>query len=349
MAWKPLQDPMLDSAMHAMHNLNYERSLAIFREMEGNIYAPLGKLLVEWYRGVGLYGHNFDKKILIGQSDELIAFYEKALKENPDSTELNLCAALAIGFKSRIMVSDHNSFFVMLNGIESLKYLRRVDELSTDNPDLEFSKGVFEYYISKYPGIIQYFANLLLDTTGDRESGRARMHRAAESEGFLKYDANFLLAFLYLYIENNPDKAREFIDLLVREFPKNPNYHFLKTFYFLQRDQTEAAELSYEQFINSIDVNCPYYLHEFRNRKDFLAALIALKKQDLKKAYGLFQSFLENYGLELEHLKAIALLEQGKIQDFWGNSKEARKFYKAVIKVGNNTYPIHDAEVLLKR
>ena len=349
MGQSPLQDSMLDSAMHAMHNLDYDHSLKILNQMDENIYAPMGKLLVEWYQMLGLYGNDFNKKILTNRCVDLAEYYKQKLEEDPENLDLNFCLALSIGFKSRIMISEKNSFFVMFNGVNSLKYLRRVDELSHANPDLEFCKGVFEYYISKYPGIVKYFANMFLETTGDREVGRQRMDLAAKSQAFLKYDANFLLAFLYLYIENKPEKAEEYIDLLIKEFPKNPNYHFLTTFCNLQLENISLAENNLLDYKNSINSENPYYRDEFINRTDFLTAMIAVKSEDYEKAEHYFNKFTKNYKLELEHLMAIALLEQGKIQKHYGNPKAARKLFKAVLEIGNNTYPIRLAEEYLGR
>jgi len=348
MAQNPLQDTMLDSAMSAMHNLEYDHSLSLFNQMEDNIYTPIGKLLVEWYQMLGLYGNDFNKKILTNKCVDLADLYKQKLENDPNNPDLNFCMALAIGFKSRVMISEKNSFFVMFNGMNSLKYLRRVDELSENNPDLEFCKGVFEYYISKYPGIVKYCANMFLETTGGRETGRQRLELAAQSDGFLKYDANFLLAFLYLYIENKPEKAADYVDLLVTEFPKNPNYHFLQTFCNLQLENIDTAEQNFENFKKSINPYNPYYKEEFINRTDFLLAMIAIKKMEYDEADKYFDVFTQGYKLELEHLMAVALLEKGKIQENKGNPQEAKKLYKSVIEIGNNTYPIRLAEERLK-
>ena len=275
-------------------------------------------------------------------------YYKQRLDTEPDNPDLNFCMALAIGFKSRIMISEKNSFFVMFNGINSLKYLRKVDELTDRNPDLEFCKGLFEYYISEYPGIVKYFANMFLETTGDRETGRQRMNLTAKSDGFMKYDANFLLAFIYLYIENKPYMAVDYINLLVNEFPNNPNYYFLRTFCSIQLGNLNIAEQNFQKYQNSIDPNNPYYKEEFINRTDFLTAMIAMKKKDYGNAEKYFNVFTQNYKLELEHLMAIALLEQGKIQSHYGNRKSAKNLFKSVIEIGNNTYPIRLAENHLK-
>ena len=347
----PDQNATLDSAIQAMHNLQYDRSGQLFGEVartdNNNIYAPLGQLIVEWYKMMGLYGNQFNKQILLQKSEALEAFYKNKLSRTPRDPDLNLCLALAIGFKSRIVISEKNSFYVMFNGVKTLKYLRRCDELTDDHPDLEFCKGVFEYYVSKYPGIIKYFANMFLENTGDRERGRQRIRYAAGADGFLKYDANFLLAFIYLYIENQPAKAVEHIRLLVDKFPKNPNYHFLRTFANLQLNNITTAEKNLNEYIASMDEHNPYYKDEFINRTDFLTALLTVKKKEYDRAMDYFQKFTENYELELEHLMAIALLEQGKIQDFKGDHQAARKFYKRVLEIDNETYPVQLARQYL--
>lgn len=311
-AQNPLQNQILDSAMQAMHDLNYDQSLEIFNQMEDNIYAPIGKLLVEWYQMMGLYGNEFNKKILSDKCTDLSEFYKEKLKNDSKNPDLNFCMALAIGFKSRIIISDKSTFFVMLNGVNSLKYLRRVDKYSIDNPDLKFCQGVFDYYTAEYPGILKSFARLLLNTSGDRSIGVNKIEAAAAGDGFLKYDANFMLAFIHLYIENKPEKAKSSIDFLTMNFPNNPNYHFLSTLYYIQMKNIKAAEYNFDIYMRSINPKNPYYKNEFNNRTDFLKAMIAVNKSDFITAEKYFKSFAEHYILELEHLRAIALLEEGK-------------------------------------
>ena len=347
-----LQSDLLDSALSKMHNMEYEESKEYFNKMAESdsnaYYAPLGKLLVERYQLIGIYGNNFDKIELIKKLDKLTEYYQLRLDQDPNNVDLNFCMALTIGFKSRILLSERNSLYILFNGIQSIKYLRVCNKLSTNNADVEFSNGVFEYYISKYPGIIKYFSKILLDNSGNKEIGISKIHFAAISDGFLKYDANFALAFIYLFIENAPEKAILYIDLLVNKFPNNPNYQFLLTFANLQLNNLEIAKINFENFKKAKDKNQIYYLKEFENRTQFLKAMIAMKNQNYSLAEQFFGIFSNNYHLELEHLLTITNLEKGKILDLAGDRKKAISYYKAVLKINNKTYPINLAKQYLK-
>ncbi len=314
-----------------------------------NAYAPAALLLNEWYQMLGLYGNQFNKKILLEKCDSIINDYESKLENFPNDFDLNFCMALAVGFKSRVVISEKNSFFVMFNGVKALKYLRKCHELTPGDPDLEFCKGAFEYYIAEYPGIVKYFADKLLTNTGDKIIAKRRMHQAANSPGFLKYDANFMLAFLYLYIENQPQKALPYINLLVAEFPRNPNYHFLLTFAQLQLEEPAKAKAAFSDYQASINLDNPYYGEEFQNRKDFLLAFLALKEGDHEKANRFFNQFTGNYRLELEHLLAITYLEQGRIAARKGMKKTARDYFEKVLEIGNQTYPMARARQYLEK
>ncbi len=350
---EPLFNASLDSAIHAMHNMNYEKSRQILTHLlkndRDNSYAPVALILNDWYQMLGLYGNKFNKKILLEKCDTTINVYKKQLETAPNDFDLNFGLALAVGFKSRIVISEKNSFFVMVNGVKALKYLRKCNELAPDNPDLGFCKGIFEYYLAEYPGIVKYFANKLLANSGNKTIAKKRMHRAAKAQGFLKYDANFILAFIYLYIENQPHKAFPFINLLVTEFPKNPNYHFLQTFAHLQLEEPAKAKTAFSNYLTAINQDNPYYREEFQNRKDFLLAFLALKNGDSENANRFFNQFTDNYMLELEHLLAITYLEQGRIAARDGKEKTARDYFKKVLDIDNQTYPMALARQQLKK
>lgn len=344
----PEYQALLDSAIFQLNNNEYQLSIENFQRIidndENAIFAQLGLLQATRFEMIEAVGYAYDKSVLFEKSNSLVSFYEKKLETDPSEPDLHFCMAMAIGFKLRAVLGEKNSFYILYNGLKAIKHIRRCDDLEKENPDVEFSKGLFEYYVSQYPGIVKYFSNLVLENTGDREIGIQRMNKTAKSEAFLNVDANYTLAFLYLFIENQPAQAIPYINYLTENFPKNPGFHFMATFTYLQLNDIVSAQIRYSTYKNSLQWNRNFYVEEYKCRTHFLEGLFAIKEGNLETARAKLEQFSQNYNLELEHLLAIADLELGKIADINGNRNIAINYYKKTIKIDNRTYPVELAK-----
>jgi len=340
----------LASAQFFLNNSEYLKSCQLFQKIIEEdpkaMFAYLGKMQADRFCSIEKYGHEFDKSELINQSETAVAFFTKQLESDPDNPDLNFCAALAIGFRLRALLGEKSSFYIIYHGLKALKYIRNCDTLTDNYPDVEFCKGLFEYYISHYPAIIKSFSNLLLSNTGNRDTGISRMDYAAGTQCFLKYDANYTLAFLYLFIENKPQKAISYVDFLVQQFPKNSGYHFLATFTYLQLNDLEKARQGFDAYEKSLHQPNLFFEEEFLKRRVFLTGMFALKNNNPEKAALNFREFVRDYDLELEHLLAIAWLELGKLAMNEGEQKKARECFNRVIDIDNRTYPVELAKKL---
>ncbi len=342
------ENNLLDSAIVEMHRLNYDNSLALIQQESKHDFAPIGRLVIQWHRQVGLHGKNFNSKKMMTLWQSVHALYKKKLKESPADFELNFAMALTLGFKSRIYASKKSAFFLLVNGLKSLKYLRRCQKIDRQHSGIQFVQGVFEYYISKYPTFIRYISTMFLSNSGNRQAGIEKINNCAQSEFFLRYEATYILAFIYLYVENDPMMALSNIEILINQFPENPTYHFMNVYALLQQGKIDDGLGAYQNYCSAINPQNPYYQAEFTQRKRFLRALLDTRQGKNKKALRNWLRLIQSYQMELDHLLAIAELETGHLYHQAGEKKKAILHYKKAIDLDNKTVAIDHAKDALK-
>ena len=334
----------MDSAICYIHNMEYIKSLEIFNKIIENddhaMFSHLGKLQVERMLLIESKGYNFDKEELFQKTNSVIKLLKTKLKQDPENFESNFCLSMAIGFKLRIVLGEKNSLYIIFNGLKAIKYIRISTKLPGNNPDAEFCRGVYEYYVAQYPAIIRYLSKSLLNNSGNIETAKKRMHQAADFGKYLKYDAWYTLAFMYLYVENNPKLALHYINSMISKFPDNPGYQFLYCFASIRLNNMEAVKDALMQYKSMLDNNNLYFEKFFRKRLMLLEGMLASQNKDYQQAIKHIDDFIKDYDLELEHLLAIAFLEKGKILDIMGDRIQAREQYKKVLKIDNRTYPV---------
>jgi tetratricopeptide (TPR) repeat protein len=92
--------------------------------------------------------------------------------------------------------------------------------------DAHFGIGLYRYYADVVPAVARVLRWLLLLPGGDREDGLARMLKARSAGQLLASEADYQLALIYLWYEQQPQRSVDLLTALRARFPHNP--HFLQ-------------------------------------------------------------------------------------------------------------------------
>jgi tetratricopeptide (TPR) repeat protein len=102
--------------------------------------------------------------------------------------------------------------------------LERALVLDPDMHDAYFGIGLYHYYADVAPPAAKMVRWLLALPGGDRELGLAEMLRAREHGSLLRGEADYQLHVLYLWYEEEPERALELIQGLRERHPRNPQF-----------------------------------------------------------------------------------------------------------------------------
>jgi tetratricopeptide (TPR) repeat protein len=93
------------------------------------------------------------------------------------------------------------------------------------NPDLDdayFGIGMYQYYADVAPAAARFLRFLLLLPGGDREEGLAQMLRARSRGRLLQGEADYQIHIIYLWYEQETERAIELLRGLAKRYPENP-------------------------------------------------------------------------------------------------------------------------------
>ena len=100
--------------------------------------------------------------------------------------------------------------------------LEQAIELEPRLDDAYFGIGLYKYYADVAPAAARFLRFLLLLPGGDRDEGLEQMLRARERGRLLQGEADYQLHLIYLWYEENTDRALELLRGLQRQYPANP-------------------------------------------------------------------------------------------------------------------------------
>ena len=100
--------------------------------------------------------------------------------------------------------------------------LERALALDPTLEDAKFGIGLYHYYADVAPAAARMLRWLLLLPGGDRRQGLDEMLATRQRGQLLRGEADFQLHWLYLWYENQPERALELLGDLDRRYPANP-------------------------------------------------------------------------------------------------------------------------------
>ena len=157
-----------------------------------------------------------------GHLYEVIDQAEAVLDQEKDHAEANFFMLSAYGLLALYENEDGNSFKAVGQAKSAYSYLKKGFDLQEKYPDFYFSSGLYNYYRVKYPELHPVYKPFMwFFRDGDKALGLKQMHKAFRQSLFLRSESADYLMHIYLYYEDQPDKALSYGRKLVKEYPNN--------------------------------------------------------------------------------------------------------------------------------
>ncbi len=183
---------------------------------------PLLQAITLYWQAAPMHpdAHNFDKFIgLLHKTNQNADYY---LENGYDKIVTTFCTLTAHSLLARYHAEKGDKMAAIKEARVTYGFMKQGFELQNQYNEFYFSTGLYNYYREKYPEqhpVYKPFMWLFED--GDKDKGLQQLEYAARHAVFTKVEAATFLVHLYLYYENQPQKALPIIRLLYQQFSGN--------------------------------------------------------------------------------------------------------------------------------
>lgn len=158
------------------------------------------------------------------QADAAIAATRAWATREPERAEAWFYLGGAYGARVQWRVLRGERLAAARDGKNIKDALERALRLDPGLQDAFFGIGLYHYYAAVAPAAAKVLRWLLFLPGGDRAQGLREMLRARDAGQLLRSEADYQLHVLYLWYEQQPERARDLVRLLRERHPRNPHF-----------------------------------------------------------------------------------------------------------------------------
>jgi tetratricopeptide (TPR) repeat protein len=258
------------------------------------------------------------------------------IKNNVANSNDYLYLGGALGFMGRFELMKGkwlSSYFLARDAINALNMCYEMDP---NNKDVLLGLGTFDYYTARLSGFLKFLTYLFVHQ-GNKEEGLRKISVSAREAVYSSTEAKSMLIHIYLFMEEEYQKAFILTDELAKKYERSPRYKFLQGVCYLRLGMVKQYK------------KCVLYLRE----KSLLAPSVREAGMWAKRAVYLetVHDFLNgNYCAARSKLEIILkgadpendpamiawpLIKIGVSYDLEGNREMATKYYRQIINMEN--------------
>jgi len=184
------------------------------------------------------------------RSEIAVKLSSKKLDEQPNDTTMVLLLSGLHGYRSLVAAGEKNYRIAIQSGITGFGYTRRLLSIDSARPDAQIGRGMFYYMAGSVPSEARWLTNAV-GIRGDIDMGFRELEKAANSDNFIKFDAQMMLMYLHEK-EENYDDALKYAEMLTDRFPENVIFQF-KCGELLEKNGKNAKALDRYKQVISLD------------------------------------------------------------------------------------------------
>lgn len=355
----PVRPTALDPAMEltwrgidAMYSYRFHEAAealdsAIALDAE-NVQAPFVAVANEWLRSLTEEGTTASHDALFKAIDRTLPTYKAMIKRHGRRPDLLLYLGSTYGLKARVALARKKWVTVLYTGLKGWLIIREAHEQDSTLADAYLPIGVFNYYMGISSAPIKYAARMF-GARPDRKRGLAEMRRAVAQAPHAWIESASTLAVVYMYIENNPELAYQYANMLADHYPESYYFNLMKGEGLVRTRRTREARTFLPELRALFDRSHPNQRLEWDLKYALLEATSAHDDGRLEEALELCGWIIDHYDMEFDWHLGFAYHLRARVYEELGNRALARQDYRRVVKLDNKTYVVEQAKLALRR
>jgi len=343
-------DSLIMEGARAFYNYDFDRSIKVLNIARDKYPTHPGVHFI-WASAKYYISQARDETIvtydtLKNSLDHIDPIYEKLVADFPNNQGYKLYFGSSKGLRARSSLGKKEWISVLIQSYTGFKIIKDVANKNPEMVDAQLPIGIVEYYASISNPIIKFLVSIYgLDAS--KYSALEKISNAAKYSDWAWIEASGVIAFIYLWIENDPGKAILFTNRLNLEFPNNYYYRIIHTESLIKNFRLDEAwnqiDLLEKNFKNLTFKQKQWYGPYL----DYEKSLILFYEKKYNKSFQLIEKAILNYNGELDMVLGNLFLLKGKILDIWKRHEEAKDFYKECIGLANFSYAISESKKYL--
>tara|TARA_Y100000741_G_scaffold115578_1_gene86745 strand:- start:579 stop:1715 length:1137 start_codon:yes stop_codon:yes gene_type:complete len=343
-------DSLIMEGARAFYNYDFDRSIKVLNIARDKYPTHPGVHFI-WASAKYYISQARDETIvtydtLKNSLDHIDPIYEKLVADFPNNQGYKLYFGSSKGLRARSSLGKKEWISVLIQSYTGFKIIKEVANKNPEMVDAQLPIGIVEYYASISNPIIKFLVSIYgLDAS--KYSALEKISNAAKYSDWAWIEASGVIAFIYLWIENDPGKAILFTNRLNIEFPNNYYYRIIHTESLIKNFRLDEAwnqiDLLEKNFKNLTLKQRQWYGPYL----DYEKSLILFYEKKYNKSFQLIEKAILNYNGELDMVLGNLFLLKGKILDIWKRHEEAKDFYKECIGLANFSYAISESKKYL--
>ncbi len=346
------QEQKVQQALKFMYNMEYDQARELFSAVLNSTpfhpMGPLGILAVQYYQSEEFIGFHKRNQQFLVDIDTALQIYTHQMKIHPERPEYLFFYGTVMGLRARIQLAEKNYLGVLTSGYTAVKYIKKSEKLCPDEPDFHLPVGIFNYYIGISAPYMR-IASRIMRESGSRSDGLMAIKADADRGNYGRYEARSLLAYLYLYFEENYSGAAEYFRDLAAELPDNPYYAAQAAEAFTLAGDLKMAQFYIRQVKTLIPTLKTNTQKEYQTKLLYLNGSLALARGQLVEAEQNLKNFIERYNYELDYELGYAYLRLGNVYDLQKRRPEAIVCYRKVARLNNRSAAVTRAQEYLQK
>lgn len=344
-SYSQTSDERILKGIDYVYNLSFDSAQAEFNQViAADPDNPAGyffNTMVEWWKiNLNKENDSLDEGFF-EKAEKVIEVADEVLDKNEFDDNAMFYKGGALGYRGLVKSLRESWLKAAEDGREALNLLQKAYEINSNNKDVVFGVGLYNYFAEYIPEAYPVVKPLMLIfPKGDKIKGLSQIKETSVESRYAKNEAKFVLAYLNLVYEKNYIEAEYYSKMLNEEFPDNPVFEkYLYSSYIGQGKWNEAID-GWKDIIEKIDSNKYGYNNKNLSREaNYYVALSLTKLNRILEA----EPFI-NKAEEITKIidkdnetayTAFIYLILGMLNDSKGNISTANLFYDKVLEMKN--------------
>ena len=344
-------DEVVWQGISAFYNEDYNKAVEVLTQARDDFPEHPTVHLVWavslWLQSQAQDGFEVAHTVLEKSSAEIIPVYKGLLKKYPHDPAYKLNMATTQGLLARVALGKKDWLGVVSSGLKGYQGARAVHRSHPEIYDTYLPLGVLNYYVGRSSSVIQVLGKFF-GMEANSEIGLQQINLAVEKGEYARVEAASILAYIYLWIQDDPQIALIYCDKLRSEFPKSAYYHHIYTETLLQLKRLDEAEKSLAFTQKMADDNLPASKKAWQPTLKYQRALLNFHRGNIDEALKLTTASINEFNTELDTPLGYGYLLRGMIYDLKGERRKAVANYRAAVKLENYTTAVTKAKRFLK-
>lgn len=345
-------DDLVKEGVHAFYNYEYDRALELLsmarQEHPDHPGVHFIWAAAAWTKSLAYDPVDTTHRVLEKVLADITPIYDVLVKKYPLDPYYRLYQGSTIGLTARVTLAQKRWLATLIRAYQGFVIITDVAEENPGLMDGRLPLGIVEYYSGLGNTPLQW-AVTLYGLNASTESGLNQMTLAADNSDWAWVEANGILSFLYLWVEDDPVLAGKHSRKVVETFPNNYYYHIMLLEATIKIGQLDVAWQIIDHLTATAENLTPRQREWYLPYLEYEKALFMFKKQKYGLALSYVQDTINNYSGELDVILGFAYLLQGKIKDLTGDRAGAKTSYRACLDLDNFSSAMSSANQYLNR